>query len=489
LVGFADRFRVKKRASVLSESDKKQIHEAGLDVMESVGIRIHSKVARDSLKKAGAIVDETTSIVKFPVDLTKSLISKIPERIVLAGRDKEFDLPVDGTHCYYTTDGCGVMVWDQKTKTRRLSRLQDIKDTAVIADYLPHCSIYEPMVVAHDVPSKVHVVTAMKEAFDISRKHIESESTSNSEEARQQVRMASEIVGGIEELRKRHIMSAMVCTMSPLTLDGHATDAAMVWADAHVPVHITGMAQMGMSGPATIAGDLVVNHAETLALAAAMQAQSPGSPVIYGSVLSNMNPRTGAIQLASPEGLMLCVGAHEMAKYLKMPSASGGLGSNAKIPGVQSTMENTLLVLMGTMMAQEISNGIGLLDCSTVLSYEQMMIDDEMVGRALKISSEVPVTKDTLSLDLIKEVGILGLGKKKGSYLGERSTMAGAREFYQSALFAGDTFEQWEAKGRKDELTLAKEKADWILQTHKPVLLDRDISARLDKIVKEAGGS
>jgi len=488
LVGFSDRFRVRKRASVMSEEDKRLIHEAGLEVMESVGVRIHSKVARDSLKKAGAMVDDSTSVVKFPVSLTRSLISKVPQTIVLAGREKEYDLPVDGTHCYYTTDGCGVMVWDQKTKSRRRSVLQDIKDSAVIADYLPHLSIYEPMVVASDVPEKVHVVTAMKEAFDISRKHIETESTSNAEEARLQVKMASEIVGGFEELKKRHIVSAMVCTMSPLTLDGHATDAAMVWAEAHVPVHITGMAQMGVSGPATIAGDLVVNHAETLALAAAMQAHSPGSPVIYGSVLSNMNPRTGAIQLASPEAMMLCVCAHEMAKYLKMPSSSGGIGSNAKIPGIQSTMENTFLALMSTVLVQEIMNGIGLVDCSTVLSYEQMILDDELVGRALKIGKDIPVSKETLCLDAIKDVGILGIGRKKGSYLGERTTMVEARKFYQSALFGGDTYEQWEAKGKKDELVLAKEKADWILKNHQPVRLDKDVSARLDKLIKESAG-
>lgn len=486
MAGFSERFKVRKPTPILSNEDKRAIHEAGLEVMETVGVRIHSSMARNSLRKAGALVDEKSGIVRFPADLTKSLISKVPSRIVLSGRDREFDLPLDGTHCYYTTDGCGIMVWDQKSRTRRLSVLQDIKDTAVIADYLEYCSIYEPMVVASDVPEKVHVVTAMKEAFDLSRKHVESESTSNPEEARLQVRMASEIVGGIEELRKRHIMSAMVCTMSPLTLDGPATDAAMVWSEAHVPVHITGMAMMGVSGPATIAGDLVVNHAETLALAAAMQAHSPGSPAIYASVLSNMNPRTGAIQLASPEALLLCVGAHEMARYLKMPSAAGGVGSNAKTPGVQSTMENSMLAMRSTMAAQEINNGIGLLDCSTVLSYEQMIIDDEIVGRALACGREIPVTKETINLDLIRQVGILGVGPKKGSYLGERSTMLEVRKFHQSNLFTGEPFEQWEARGKKDELTIAKEKADWILKNHEPSRLDRDISDRLGRLVKDA---
>ena len=482
---FADRFKVRKPVPVLKEDEKRQIHEAGLEIMETVGVRIHSGVARDSLRKAGAIVDEKTSIVKFPTDLTESLISKVPQGVVLAGREKEFDLPLDGSHCYVTTDGCGISVWDQKTRSRRRSVLKDIVDSAIISDWLPYLSIYEPMVVPSDVPQKMHVALGMKESFAITRKHILSESTSTADEARLQIRMASEILGGFEDLKRRHVLSAMVCTMSPLTLDGHATDAAMVWSEAKFPVHITGMAMMGVSAPATIPGDLIVNHAETLALAAAMQAHAPGSPAIYGSVLSNMDPRTGAIQLASPEALILCGAASDMARYVKMPSY-GGLGTNAKTPGMRSSLENGMLGLSNVMFGQEINNGIGMLDCSTVLSYEQMIIDDDIVGRALTAWREIPVTKESLHLDMIREVGILGMGAKKGSYLGERETMVEARQFYLSQIFDSEPFEQWEAKGRKDDLTLAKEKADWILKNHSPVRLDRDISNRLDRIAKEA---
>lgn len=482
---FSETFRVRGPVTILRDGEKKQIHEAGLDVMETVGVRIHSAVARKALKDAGAHVDDRSGVVKFPVDLTRSLISKVPRNLVLAGREKEFDLPLDGSHCYFTTDGCGISVWDQRTRTRRLSVLKDIIDSAIISDWLPYLSIYEPMVVPSDVPQKMHVAAGMMESLDITRKHILSESTSNPEEARLQIRMASEVVGGLEELRKRHLISAMVCTMSPLTLDGNATDAAMVWAEARVPVHITGMAMMGVSSPATIPGNLVVNHAETLALAAAMQAYSPGSPAIYGSVLSNMDPRTGAIQLASPEALLLCGAASDMARYVGMPSY-GGLGTNAKIPGMRSSLENGMLGLSNVMFGQEINNGIGMLDCSTVLSYEQMVIDDDIVGRCLTAWREVPVTKETLHLDMIKDVGILGLGAKKGSYLSERQTMAEARKFYISRMFSSEPFEQWEAKGRKEDVALAKEKADWILKNHVPTRLDRDISGKLRHIVKGA---
>ena len=484
--GFADRFKVRTPRPILKEEDKKQIHEAALNVMETVGIRIHSKIARDSLKKAGANIDEKTNVVKFSTDLTKSLIAKVPQKIVLAGRDKDFDLPMDGSHHYYTTDGTGITVWDQKTQSRRLSKLEDIRKTAIISDWLPYLSIYEPMVVASDISEKVHVITGMKEAFEVSRKHIESESTSTKEEAKLQIQMAAEIVGGIEELKKRHIISAMVCTMSPLTLDDHATDAGMIWAEAHVPVHVTGMAMMGISGPATIAGDLVVNHAETLAMAASMQAHEPGSPVIYGSVLSSMDPRTGAYTAGSPESVLLGCTSHEMAKYVKMPSSCGGIGPSTRIPGPQACLENAMLSVMSASVAAEIMNGLGLLDGSTMLSYEQLMIDNEIAGRSISICREIPVTTETLHLDLIKEVGILGMGAKKGNFLGERATMMEARQFFQSTLFNTEPYDQWEAKGKKDDMTLAKEKADWVLKNHKPVTLDKDIMKRLDQIVKQA---
>jgi trimethylamine--corrinoid protein Co-methyltransferase len=342
------------------------------------------------------------------------------------------------------------------------------------------------MVVASDLPQNVHVIGGMKEACEVSRKHIESESTTTPDEAKHQIEMASAIVGGVDELKKRHIISAMVCTMSPLTLNGDATEAAMVWAEAHVPVHITGMAQMGISGPATIAGTLVVNHAETLALACAMEAHSPGCPIIYGSVLSNMDLMTGAFQGGSPEAILLGATSHEMAKYVNMPSACGGMGSSSRTPGVHATLENSLFCMLGSSVAAEISNGLGLVDMSTMLSFEQLIIDNEIVGMTLSCLRDIPVNEETIHLDLIKEVGILGMGERKGDYLSTRETMIDSKEFYRSTLFSFEPFDEWKAKGKKDDMTLAKEKADWILKNHKLTPLDRDVTRALDAVIKKA---
>jgi len=476
---FADKFRVKTNCELMSTADKKTIHEATLEVMEDVGIRIHSQTARTALSEAGAVVDDKTKVVRFPVGVVNSLVKRIPKTFTLAGRTKEFDLPLDGSHSYFTTDGCGVAVWEAKTRTKRRSVLEDIRKTAIISDWLPYVSIYEPMVVAHDVPEEMHVVEGVRVAMENTQKHILTESTSNPEEARAQVRMAAEVVGSIEALKKRHYISAMVCTVSPLVLEGPTTEAAMVWAENHVPVHITGMAQAGMNGPATIAGDLVVNHAETLALACAMQAHEPGSPVMYGSVLSAMDPMTGAYIGGSPESTILCAAAVEMAKFCKIPNSTGGMGSSAKVPGVQASIENTLSTSMSILVGGEVINGLGVPDGSTLLSYEQLLFDHEIAGMTLKTMSGFEVNEETLALDLIKKVGI------GGNYLGQKHTLMHMRDYYTQLMWRTETFEQAVERGGMDSLEAANARIQSILKEHKPVPLDADVSKSLSNIVKE----
>lgn len=479
MTDFAERFRIQKPADTMSENDKRMIHEAALEIMEKVGIRVHSKNARAALKSSGAIVDERSPDVKFPKDVVKSLISKAPQKIVLAGRTKEFDLPLDGTHNYYTTDGCGVSVWDSARGIRRKPVLEDIRKTAVIGDYLPYLSIYEPMVVASDLPERVHVVHGMKVAMENTQKHLLSESTTTVVEAKTQVKMAAEVAGGLEELKKRHYISAMICTMSPLLLDGTATDAAMVWAENHVPIHITGMAQAGVSGPVTTAGDLVVNHSETLAVVCIMQAHSPGAPVIYGSVLSSMDPRTGSYMGGAPESTLLCSGAVQMARYCKLPNSVGGLGSGAKVPGVQASLENATMAMDCARVGGEVVNGLGVPDNSTLLSYEQYLLDHEIVRMTIKIFRGFEVNQETLALDLIKKVGI------GGSYLSQMHTLKNMKDTFIPMLWDSDPYDMWVKKGSKDIMVAATEKADQILKTHKPVPLDSSVSKKLDSIVKE----
>jgi trimethylamine--corrinoid protein Co-methyltransferase len=476
---FADRFRTRKRFDWLGREERQRIHGAALAVLEKTGMRVLSPGARQALGKAGANVDESAHVVRFPPDLVESLLAEAPRRITLAGRSPRFDLPMDGTHCYFTTDGCGIAVWDSATGTKRASLLEDVRRTAILGDFLPYVSIYEPMVVAHDVPEKAHVVAGMRAAMENTEKHLLTESTTNPDEARAQVKMAAEVLGSKEELLRRPYLSAMLCTTSPLSVDGNAMDAALVWAEHGVPIHITSMAQAGVSGPVTLAGDLVVCHAETLAVACAAEAHAPGAPVIYGSVLSGMDPRTGAYMGGSAESTLLAVGSIEMAKHVGLPCSVGGFGSSAKVPGTQASLENALITALCADVGGEVVNGLGTPAGSTLLSYEQLLLDHEIAGMVLTVYRGFNVDADTVALDLIQRVGI------GGTYLGERHTLEHIREIYRPMLWDTDPFDAWVQKGRKEPMQVAREQVDRILREHRPTDLDPGVRARLDGIVKE----
>ncbi len=480
---FAERFRIRKPFHLLSEEERKAIHEAALEVMEKTGVRIHSVAARKDLKAAGAVVTEGSPDVRFPWDVVADLLRLAPRELTLAGRTNAFDLPMTGDHFYTTMDGCGVHVWEAETNSRRESLLEDIRRTAVIGDYLPYLSIYEPMVVAHDVPENVHVATGVKVAMENTQKHILSESTTNAAEARAQVAMAAEVMGSVEELRKRHYLSAMLCTISPLSVDGNASDAALVWAEHHVPVHITGMAQTGVSGPASIAGDLVVNHAETLAVICMLEAHEPGAPAIYGSVLSGMDPKTGAYMGSSPESDLLAIGSIEMAKYLRLPDSVGGFGSTAKVPGVQASLEHMLSAVVCANYGGEVVNGLGEPAGSTLLSYEQILLDHEIAAMIVKVYQGFRVDAEELAVALIEKVGI------GGNYLSQRHTLDRVRTMLVPMLWDSSPYDSWVAKGKKDPMAVAREKTEWILANHAPEPLPHETSAKLDRIVKNSAKS
>lgn len=463
----------------MTDAERRAVHEAALEVMENPGIRVHSLPARRALKAAGAEVDDKTHDVRFPTGLVASLMRTAPREVVLAGRTEEFDLPFNGTHNYLTTDACGIAVWDDAKKARRKPLLDDVRKTAVLADYLPYVSLYTPMVVASDVPERAHVVSGVRVAMENTQKHIESESTSNAEEAKTEVAMAAAVIGSADELFERHYLSAVTCTVSPLILDAAATDAAMVFAANHVPIHCMSMAHAGISAPVTLAGDLVVNHAETLALMCAAQAKSPGAPVMYGSCLSQMDPRTGAYQGGSPEALLLCAATVEMAKHIHVPISAGGFGSSAKIPGLQASIEGALSAVIQGLVGAELVNGIGEADGSMVLSYEQLMIDHDTAAMALRMSQGIEVTPETLAVDVIRKAGI------GGSYLAQMHTIRHMREIFLPMLWDTNPYETWVRKGKKDPWAAAREEAESILETHRPVALGAKERKQLAAITKD----
>ena len=123
--------------------------------------------------------------------------------------------------------------------------------------------------------------------------------------------------------------------------------------------------------------------------------------------------------------------------------------------------------------------GMGMLDLGQILSYSQMVMDDEIAAMIKRTINGVDVNQETLAVDLIKKVGI------GGNYLGQKHTMKHLKaEQVQADIIDRRMRGGWEKRGAKDLHQAAVERAKKLLETHQPKPLEDGLAEELLKMAK-----
>ena len=68
---------------VLSDNEVTQVHERTLSLLATMGVRVDTEKGRRFLKKAGAEVNPTTHVVRFPRELVETSVAKAPREFTL----------------------------------------------------------------------------------------------------------------------------------------------------------------------------------------------------------------------------------------------------------------------------------------------------------------------------------------------------------------------------------------------------------------------
>ncbi len=467
--------------SVLSPEEVQRIHDATLEVIETAGVRFPSEQALDIWEAHGAAVDRETQIVKAPGDLIEAALRQAPPAYTLAARDPEQDLPLDGNHVFVGTDGCGVEVLDLYSGERRRSCLQDVIEIVRVADALEEVAFHWVAVSAQDRPAETRGLHELKAVWENSTKHAQTESIYNEEEAHAAIEMAAAIAGGREALRRRPVLSLMQCTAPPLGHDGGSLDAALVAAKAGVPTGFMTMAACLTTGPATMAGTLVVGNAEVISATALIQLAHPGAPVFYAAAQTASDLRSGAYTGGGPEDYLFGAATNALADFYDFPLSMGAFATGAKEPNWQAGIENSLSAFMASVAMSDMLLGVGLLHGSRIWSYEQMLLDCEIFSIIRKTLDGIQVNEETLALDAIRAVG------PGGNFLAEKHTRRHMRDLWLSRYMDRRPYNEWESKG-DDARDWARIRAKEILETHTPKPLDPRLAAELGRVITSLEG-
>jgi trimethylamine--corrinoid protein Co-methyltransferase len=463
---------------VLSTDQLEAINSATLRILEREGVRIPSTAALQVFAEHGAQVDVDRQIARLSPSLVTEALSHAPRSFVLAGRAEGTDLLLDGACSYFSTDGCGVETFDFDTGERRRSCKDDVARMARVADYLPSIAFYWPMVSAQD-HGRIAPLHELEASFNSTVKHVQTETVMGESLARYAVHMAEVIAGDKEAMRARPPLSSLICTISPLGHDRDGLEAAMVFAQAGIPVGFMAMPTMGSTAPATPAGALVLGNAEVVSGLVLLELLAPGAPVYHSLIASLMDPHTGDYVVGAPEKYLCNAAAVQLAHDWGVPSLAGAFGMGSSEPNTwQHGRESVYGALMCSLGGAEMVSGLGLLRASTLLLPEQIILDDEIYHMQRILAQGIQVGAGALAEDLITAVG------PGGHFLAQEHTRAAMRERWIPEL----THPRHSLHDvQVDDIhRRARGRLDRILAEHQPEPLDERAQAELLAILDAA---
>ena len=307
----------------MSPEELRMIHYASLEVLRKTGIKVNNAEARAMMAAAGAWVNEETKIVKFPEFMVEDAINNAPSSINLYGRDPKNDLILESKRVHVSTFGQAVSIMDINTGKIRDTTKQDAAEQALLTDALDNIDICERSITAWDVPDFSAPLHEAEVLFANTTKHAIF-GPGNGLRATKIIEMAAAVVGGLDKLKERPILTCNCCPTSPLLLEDDACTGIMACARAGVPCNSLSMVMSGASGPITLAGAMVIHNSETLASLILHQLTAKGAPFICGGSSLMFDLKDMVTPVGSPECALFNAAMPQMAQMYMLPSFCAG---------------------------------------------------------------------------------------------------------------------------------------------------------------------
>jgi trimethylamine--corrinoid protein Co-methyltransferase len=459
----------------LSERDVVRIHETSLRILEEVGLKVELEEVLELFKKHGATVDG--KIVHIPNSIVEKALQLVPHGFLMAGREDKNDLHMEDKRVYLGTGGAALTVLDLHTGDARAGTLQDVAQIAKLVDALENIHFYLRPCIPQDIPNEVMDINQFYASLANTTKNVMA-SAQSVDSARDVIEMARMIAGGEEALMKRPIISFVTSWMiSPLHFATETTRVLLEVTKHKVPVALSSAPMAGSTAPATLAGALAQVHAEQLSGIALTQLAHPGSPVLYGAIPSMVDFRWMSYVGGGIEFGLMNAAISQMAQYIQVPNYNSAALTDSKIPDIQAGYEKAFSICLCALAGSNyIHHAAGMLESMRAVAYEQYVIDDEIIGMALRLLKGIQIDEETLGFEAIREVG------PAGNFLSSMHTVRFMRqEYFLQSLADRQSREAWEKSGSLDGRERARIKAQEILKTHSPKGLDSKIDREIRK--------
>jgi trimethylamine--corrinoid protein Co-methyltransferase len=467
--------------SILNSRQQEMIHSAALNILKSVGCKIHDRKWLDLLSNAGARVDYAKSHV-FITDedlITKSLDScgRIIKKMAY---DPDLDFTLGkGYPRVHTPEGATNYI-DVNTKERRLASLSDLRELTRVCDALPNVDAIVCPTVPNDVPPLLQSIISMKTLFENSSKPVIPSGTALHQVLPYIVRMYQAIAGD-RDLRD-FSLGFGIFTTSPLQFPKDQLDILWECTERGLACSVGSAPQAGSTAPATLAGMLAQYTAEILMGIVMCQIKNPGiNQYVYVRTYL-INPRFGSINCSNPEvGFVQAAATQLLKEKYDMLVDAGWAVSDSHVVGAQTAFEKSNIWFQSMLTGADMLSGAGGLSSGLTASCSQAIIDNEIISYLRHSYSGMIVDDNHLGVEMIGDIGI------GGTFLAHPRTGEIIRnEQWFPKISNHETYEIWHDVGGQDIVTKANEEALGIIETHKNDIIDLTVQKKLEDIINEA---
>lgn len=457
-------------------SREQMIHEATMEIMREVGVKIHNEKAVEILTKNGIKVENNTAF--FTEEQVMHWVKMAPESFTLYARNPKYDTIVGGDHVNpVPTYGCAFI--DDWDGNRRSGTMEDyvkcLKLVHAEENYTVDGGI---MIQPGDIPQETAAMAMFYATLLNSDKAIMLP-TGFKEEMKAILEASCEVFGGKEAMIEKPRMIALINTVSPLALDERMLDCLMLLAEYGQPAILCPATMLGATGSLSMAGTIASGIAEDLAGIVLAQMIRPGTPVVLGIQSTAADMRGGiTFACAAPEGTLMQGFAADMAKFYGLPSRGGGCQTDAPVVNCQAGYESMLTFSSayrhGINFVMEAG---GVMDSVNATSFEKMIIDFEIIRQVKAAFTPIEVNEETLNLEEIKEIG------HDGSFVTSDYTLDNFEDIYSPHIGGRNAkgTDYFKENIDKEMKRLLKEFED-----HRPQL-DENIKDSVKSILEKAG--
>ena len=303
---------------LLDEGGIELIHQKSMEILSEVGIDFYLEEAQQILKGHGVEMRENTAY--FEPGLIEEYVSKAPSHFTQLARNPENNLVIGNNRMVFAPVYGPPYVQDMD-RGRRQATLEDFQNfikLAYLSPYIHHSggTVVEPT----DIPDGTRHLDMLFSHIKYSDKAFMG-SVMSGRNATDSVKMA-EILFGAEPIRQTPALLSLINVSSPRRLDERMLEALTVYAKARQALIITPFLLSGAMAPVSIAGTLIQQNAEALAGIAYAQMIEPGTPVVYGSFMANVDLSSGAPMFGTPESQLALFAGAQMARRYKLPFRS-----------------------------------------------------------------------------------------------------------------------------------------------------------------------